>query len=80
MGIVQLPAGRLSGSAERMALSGGLARPTGSRSSLGAVGRRGHARVLRHMRRADRLRGGLARRGGVLQASNARWGVIDLHR
>ncbi|TME20773.1 MAG: hypothetical protein E6I67_09465 [Chloroflexi bacterium] len=34
MGIVQLPAGRLSGSAERMALSRGLARPTGSRSSL----------------------------------------------
>ena len=34
MGIVQLPAGRLSGSAERMALSRGLARPTGSRSLL----------------------------------------------
>jgi hypothetical protein len=34
MGIVQLPAGRLSGSAERIALSRGVARPTGSRSSL----------------------------------------------
>ena len=34
MGIVQLPVGRLSGSPERVALSRGLARPSGSRSSL----------------------------------------------
>jgi hypothetical protein len=34
MGIVQLPADRQSGSAERMALSHGVARPSGSRSSI----------------------------------------------
>ena len=34
MGIVQLPVGRLSGSAERVALGRGLARPSGSRSPL----------------------------------------------
>jgi len=34
MGIVQLPAGRLSGSVERLALSRGLVRPSGSRPSL----------------------------------------------
>src|SRR6184192_3301047 len=67
MNIVQLPVGKLTGSAERMAFRQGLSRLSGSRTSLRVVSVGRQSGLLRRVRRADRVRCGAAGGGDLLQ-------------